>query len=150
MVCFHTHSVAVELKKPGGPLAAKRTIYGSHTWSGGTIYGSKICRRWSGGTTYGGGPTAAWQFMHLQTECVYVMDVNVMTKICDGNFYYDRKKMITVTVSDQYHNYVIIYYSALTADSFTVWHNHRWISPVRKSLDFNGKLNCCLLFDYMM
>jgi len=61
VVCFHTHSVALELKKPGGPLAAKRTIYGSRTvtWSGGTIYGSKICRRLSGGTTYGGGPTAA-------------------------------------------------------------------------------------------
>ena len=29
----------------GGPLAAKRTIHGSHTWSE--------------GTSYGGGPTAA-------------------------------------------------------------------------------------------
>ena len=38
--------------------------------------------------------------MCLQTEQVYIMDVNVMTKICNGNFYYDRKMMITV--SDQY------------------------------------------------
>ena len=38
-------------------------------------------------------------FSCLQTEQVYIMDVNVMTKICNGNFYYDRKKMITV--SDQ-------------------------------------------------
>ena len=34
--------------------------------------------------------------MFLQTEHVHVMDVNVMSKICDGNFYYDRKRMITV------------------------------------------------------
>ena len=50
------------------------------------------------------------------------MDVNVMTKICDGNSYYDRKKMITV--SDQYHNESIMqlhtYNSALTAGCFTV------------------------------
>ena len=32
----------------GGPLAAKRTIHGSHTWSGETIYGNIICHRWSG------------------------------------------------------------------------------------------------------
>ena len=43
----------------GGPLAAKRTIHGSHSWSGGTIYGNKICHRWSGGTSCGGGPLAA-------------------------------------------------------------------------------------------
>ena len=40
-----------------GPLAAKRTIYGSHSWSGGTIYGNKICHRWSGVTNCGGGTT---------------------------------------------------------------------------------------------
>ena len=33
----------------GGPLMAKRTIYGSHTCSGGTIYGNIICRSWSEG-----------------------------------------------------------------------------------------------------
>ena len=38
----------------GGPLAAKRTIHGSHTWSGGTIYGKIICRRWSGGPVVAG------------------------------------------------------------------------------------------------
>jgi len=31
-------------------------------------------------------------FMCLQTDRVHVMDINVMTKICDGNLYYDRKK----------------------------------------------------------
>ena len=40
----------------GGPLAAKRTIHGSHTWSGGTIYSNIICRRWFGGTGCGEGP----------------------------------------------------------------------------------------------
>ena len=37
-----------------GPLAAKRTIHGSHTWSGGTIYGNITCRRWSGGPVVAG------------------------------------------------------------------------------------------------
>jgi len=64
MVCFHTHSIGVELKKPGGPLAARQTFYCSHTWSGGTIYGSKNCHRWSGGTTYGKGTTVASQTTH--------------------------------------------------------------------------------------
>jgi len=69
-------SVSVELKKPGGPLATKRTIYGSHTWSGGTTYGSKNCRRWSGGTTYGGVPTVAWQ---ISTETVLVRNYHTDT-----------------------------------------------------------------------
>ena len=30
------------VKKPGGPLAARRTIYGSHTWSGGPSMATKI------------------------------------------------------------------------------------------------------------
>ena len=38
----------------GGPLAAKRTVHGSHTWSGGTIYGNITCRRWSGGPVVAG------------------------------------------------------------------------------------------------
>ena len=36
-------------------------------------------------------------FMCLQTERVYVMDVNVMTKICNGNFYYDKKDEVNNT-----------------------------------------------------
>jgi len=36
------HSVGVELKKPGEPLPARRTIYGSHTWSGGPSMAAKI------------------------------------------------------------------------------------------------------------
>ena len=31
-----------------------QTIHGSHTWSGGTIYGKKNYHRWSGGTILGG------------------------------------------------------------------------------------------------
>ena len=41
LVCLHMPIVLqlyAGLKYMGGPLAAKRTIYGSHTWSGGTIY----------------------------------------------------------------------------------------------------------------
>ena len=38
----------------GGPLLAKRAIHGSHTWSGGTIYGNIICCRWSGGPVVAG------------------------------------------------------------------------------------------------
>ena len=30
------------------------TIYGSRTWSGGTIHSKIICQRWSGGTHFGG------------------------------------------------------------------------------------------------
>ena len=40
----------------GVPLVAKRTIHGSHSWSGGTMYSNTICLRWSGGTSCGGGP----------------------------------------------------------------------------------------------
>ena len=46
-------------KNLGGPLAARRTIYGSHTWSGGTIHGNKNCHKWSGGTICGVTPPAA-------------------------------------------------------------------------------------------
>jgi len=58
MMCFHITSVFhVELKKPGGPLVERWTIYGSHTWSGGTIYGSKIVID-DPGATYGRGTIA--------------------------------------------------------------------------------------------
>ena len=40
--------------------------------------------------------------MFSQDEHVHVMDVNLMTKICDGNFYYDRKRMITVSRAGRY------------------------------------------------
>ena len=74
-------------------------------------------------------------FMHLQTEqylyvyaCmfsqdehVHVMDVNLMTKICDGNFYYDRKRMITVRdCSNKIMSYISTYLSVLTAHFITI------------------------------
>ena len=40
--------------RKSGPLAAKRTIHGSHSWSGGTIYSNTICRRWPGGPVVAG------------------------------------------------------------------------------------------------
>ena len=40
---------------PGGPLATKRTIHGSHiVGPGGTIYSNTICSRWSGGPVVAG------------------------------------------------------------------------------------------------
>ena len=38
----------------GGPLAAKRTIHGNHSWSGGTIYSNTICHWWSRGPVVAG------------------------------------------------------------------------------------------------
>ena len=37
--------------------------------------------------------------IYLQKERVHVMDTNVMTKICNGKFYHDRKKMAFLTLS---------------------------------------------------
>ena len=43
----------------GGPLAAKRTIHGSHTWSGGPSTATQFAADGPEGTSCGGGPTAA-------------------------------------------------------------------------------------------
>ena len=59
--------------------------------------------------------------MFSQDEHVDVMDVNLMTKICDGNFYYDRERMITVRdYSNKIMSYISTYLSVLTAHFITI------------------------------
>ena len=56
----------------GGPLAAKQTIHGSHSWSRGTINSNTICHRWSRGISCGRGPLAVWQIHWHKTANIWL------------------------------------------------------------------------------
>ena len=81
--------------------------------------------------------------LSLQIGKVCVVDATKMTKISNGKFYYDRKKMITVSYIPLNLSLNILYSIYITADSFTVWLGYWCLSSIRKSLDSLGE---CLPF----